>query len=662
LQIKRLVYPIILLLLTLGLGGYFWGYFSKPLVSKGLRSPAANSPASEPLRTLTQESHWLNTSRPLLPEDLSGRILLVDFWTFCCINCMHVFPDLHALEKEFGADLTVIGVHSAKFDNEKETENIRSAVLRYGIEHPVVNDGEFKIWNGFSVNAWPTLVLLDPSGKVDRVYSGEGHLGELRQDISRLRKDFAGRLRSDPLALVLERNKTPPADLNFPGKLEFAEDLGLLFVSDSSNHRVLGMKLDGTVDFEVGKRGESGKADGDFSQARFQQPQGLLYRDGQLYVADTGNHLLRKIDLKSKQVSTLAGTGEQGLMRNPQAAPGLQTPLSSPWDLQFFPSVDEIAIAMAGTHQIWAYSLTQKTLRVLAGNGRESIDDGVYPHNSLSQPSGLAAWKDRLYFVDSETSSLRVLHGGKVETLLGSGLFDFGFVDGGKPEAKLQHPLGIFADDSGVYIADSYNHALRRYDPATGGLETLVGKGKPGKTEGGLAGLQLNEPNDVLNIGQTSYVADTNNQRLLALDFSRRAARPLAIQFPSPRPESKLASRLPNLHPTPAQILAAGGNIALQIHLDPGWKLNKQAPNWLKLFKTEGEAVSLEKSFAKQDLAEKNLFLPPLEEKKSFRLQGTLYFCREGQEALCYLQSVDQNLEVKATGVNSLEIVLKKDS
>jgi thiol-disulfide isomerase/thioredoxin len=106
---------------------------------------------------------WLNTATPLRLADLRGKIVLLDFWTYCCINCMHIIPELTALERKYPNELVVIGVHSAKFHNEGDSENIRQAILRYEIQHPVVNDRDFRIWRSYAVRAWPTLMVIKPS-------------------------------------------------------------------------------------------------------------------------------------------------------------------------------------------------------------------------------------------------------------------------------------------------------------------------------------------------------------------------------------------------------------------------------------------------------------------------------------------------------------------
>ncbi len=255
----------------------------------------------------------------------------------------------------------------------------------------------------------------------------------------------------------------------------------------------------------------------------FNTPQGvLLYIGDLLYIADTENHLLRVADAKTRTVTTIAGTGSQGHERNVRNKTALSTALASPWDLAFYPDDKHIVIAMAGTHQLWSYDIDGKTVSIVAGNGNESIDDGHYPLNSLSQPSGLSAADGKLYFVDAETSSMRVFEKGEVKTLIGTGLFDFGYKEGKQGTALMQHPLGLFANNSGVYIADSYNHSIRRFVPATGVLSNFAGHGVRGQKDGPLADAEFNEPNDIQHIDGNDWVADTNNNAIRVIDLNSK--------------------------------------------------------------------------------------------------------------------------------------------
>jgi thiol-disulfide isomerase/thioredoxin len=613
-------------------------------------------------KTLASQTGWLNTSRAITAEDLKGRILLLDFWTFCCINCIHVIPDLKYLEEKFGDDLTVIGVHSAKFANERDSENIRSAILRYDLHHPVVNDFDFSIWKKFGVRAWPTFVLINPDGIIEEVYSGEGNRAAVEEDIETLRSKYAGKLVTVKLPIVLEKDKAPAMPLSFPGKLAYApaKDVGqltvmsypTLFVSDSGHHQIAIIELGETplINTRIGS-GNKGFKDGSFAEAEFNTPQGVLYQNGKLYIADTNNHALRVADLQKRMVTTLAGTGKQGYERQVNNAPALKTPLASPWDLAFYPDDKHIVIAMAGTHQLWSYDIEKKTVSVIAGNGRESIDDGRYPYNSLSQPSGLAVHDGKLYFVDSETSSLRVLENGSVTTLIGTGLFDFGYKEGKLGEALMQHSIGVYADASGVYVADSYNHSIRRYDPATGVLHNFAGHGVRGKNDGAAKDAAFNEPNDVLKIGDVFYVADTNNNVIRVLKNGKVSTLPITKNAVA---NVEFSEDFPNLESTPAMDIAASATVSLQ--LQKGWKINHEAPSALTLFDMSGKPT-LVTTFSLKQIETKSLALPTLK-PGIYRLQGTLYYCEDKEGAQCLIKSFDVTLNVKADGKKEISLTL----
>jgi thiol-disulfide isomerase/thioredoxin/DNA-binding beta-propeller fold protein YncE len=621
--------------------------------------------ASDAHRALVASTEWLNVSRVPTAEELSGRIVLLDFWCFCCINCMHVIPDLKALEKEFGSNLTVIGVHSAKFSNEKETGNIRAAVLRYELEHPVINDGDFRLWKSFKVSSWPSLVLINPRGEIESVYKGEGHRREIERDVQRLIKENAGKLRTDPLPIALEKNKLGASPLRFPGKLAFAPDRQLLYVSDSNHERIVALRLTGEIVDSIGRKDAPGKADGSFEEATFHRPQGLLYAKGALYVADTENHLLRKVDLGARKVTTLAGTGVQGYERRASHAPALETPLSSPWDVAFDAGRDRILIAMAGIHQLWEYDLAAATVSVVAGNARESIVDGPLPNNSLSQPSGVSLLGDKLYFVDSETSSLRVLQSGNLRTLLGKGLFDFGLKDGAKDTARLQHPLGLAATEGAVFIADSYNHAIRRYDLASKTIETLAGDGTPGVADGPFASARFSEPAGVAAIGSRLYVTDTNNHRIRILDLDARTVSTLAVTEGGPAKPShdKPADSLPLLEKTEDASVAAGQEIVLRVVVAKGFHLSPDAPSWLAIYRraADGGATLVREVDAPAELA-KDMTLPALRAGESYRVQTTLSYCKDASASggECLLRSFDRVIAAVEGGAAApVELSLK---
>jgi thiol-disulfide isomerase/thioredoxin len=369
---------------------------------------------------------WLNTDHPISLRDLRGKVVLLDFWTFCCINCMHIIPDLKRLEKKYANELVVIGVHSAKFTTERETDNIRQAILRYEIEHPVVNDRDMKVWQEYAVRGWPTLMLIDPEGKVVGYTSGEGIYEPFDKLIGKLVADFDanGKIDRTPLKLKLERYRAPASMLAFPGKVLADETSKQLFIADSNHNRIVVVSLGDYSVKEVIGSGEIGFDDGSFEQATFNHPQGMALDGKKLYVADTENHALRLIDSDKRTVETIAGTGHQAREYN-KSGPGKQTALNSPWDLVLNDGM--LYIAMAGPHQIWKMDLKTGVVAPYAGTGREARIDGPLGEAALAQPSGITTDGKKLYFADSEDSSIRSADldpKGRVETIAGGDLFE----------------------------------------------------------------------------------------------------------------------------------------------------------------------------------------------------------------------------------------------
>ena len=459
---------------------------------------------------------WLNVTRPLTAADIKGRLVLLDFWTYGCINCMQIVPELEALEQEFGDQLLILGVHSAKFDGEKDNARILAAAKRFGLKHPVINDSDYAIWNEFQVKAWPTLILLGPEGREIARYAGEGHGPQLAKDI-RLSRDKTSR--TDSLSALIAADENTKI-LSFPARLAYNAADNMLYVTDSGHHRIIGVDKAGRLEMTAGS-GQRGFADGSFADAQFDSPRGLAVDGNILYVADTGNHRIRRIDLGQKTVTTLAGTGQRGFERDFQNSPALTTALASPWDVEMTDDGKTLAIANAGTHQILGYDMASGTLSLLAGSGREDIKDGPAAVAALAQPSGLSSSGAALFFADAESSALRVLENGTVKTLIGTGLFDFGLRDGKYPDAMLQHPQGLYADAHRVILADTYNNALRVYDRDNGILSTMTLTGPP-----------LNEPGDVLVTEDIAYIADTGAHAIRTLDLKTGETGSLLVQTP----------------------------------------------------------------------------------------------------------------------------------
>jgi DNA-binding beta-propeller fold protein YncE len=439
---------------------------------------------------------------------------------------------LRELEREFSQELVVIGVHAAKFAAEMVSANLRAAVQRLEVHHPVINDGEHQVWEEYAVRAWPTLMLVDPRGRVFAKHEGEFPLEPMRVALAGIiaQYDSEGLLDRRPLTL----DPLPPGGgaLRFPGKVLADATSDRLFIADSGHNRILVADLTGQVTAVFGD-GEPGFSDGPAAHARFDHPQGLAFDavSETLFVADESNHAIRAIDLGSGQVTTVAGTGEQGYDR--LGGPGREVPLSSPWDLALVGQ--RLWIAMAGTHQLWALDLATGHVGVAAGTGAESIHDGPLPEATFAQPSGLSASNGTIYVADSESSSIRSVDPDKdqVRRLVGRGLFDFGDIDGVAGQARLQHPLGVAATvEAGaplVYVADTYNDKLKRLDPMTRRVTSWAG-GEAGHEDGDLAAARFWEPSGLSLAGRRLYVADTNNHAVRLIDLDAGTVRTLEIR------------------------------------------------------------------------------------------------------------------------------------
>lgn len=535
---------------------------------------------------------WLNTGgRALSLADLRGRIVVLDFWTFCCVNCLHVLDELRPLEEKYADSLVLIGVHSPKFEHEADADALAAAVERYAVHHPVLDDPELATWQAYTARAWPTLVVVDPEGYIVASMSGEGHAHGLSVLVEELIAEHSakGTLRQGDSPYTAPAS--PATSLRFPGKAAVLAD-GSLIVSDTSHHQLVHLEAD-----LVTERARFGGA------GVLSEPQGVLALPADaaarvgydVVVADSVNHQVKGLRLADGTFTLLAGTGRQ-LRERSGSGPALRQDLSTPWDVAWF--IDRVVIAMAGVHQLWALHLAtdpaQNTVAVLGGTSAEGIRDGAADEAWFAQPSGLATSADgrRLWVADSETSALRSLDltddGFVVETHVGQGLFDFGHRDGAAEQALMQHPLGVTVlPDGSVAVSDTYNGAVRRFDPVAREVSTLA--------------TGLREPSDAVvesdGEGTRLVVVESAAHQLVRIPLPDRAQRVDGLARQTQRPRQEIAA----------------GDVMLRVNFTPptGQKLDYRWGDPTRLMVSATPSALLAKGSGSAEGLSRDLVLDP---------------------------------------------------
>jgi thiol-disulfide isomerase/thioredoxin len=621
-------------------------------------------PLSFDLKTpdFRKQQDWFNSAPLSFERELKGKITVLDFWTYCCINCIHILPDLAFLEKKFEHDpVAFVGVHSAKFDNEKDSENIRQAIIRYEITHPVVNDIELFLWNSLSIRSWPSLAVIGPKGNLLTIFSGEGQRDNLDHFIAAALEFYSSsELNNTPLDIVLEKEKNvPTSPIRFPGKLALDQEGKRLFISDSNQNRILITDLEGQLIDLIGS-GIPGLNDGSYAEAQFNRTQGLAYHDNKLYVADTENHAVRLVDLSQHRVHTLIGTGIQG--RDYQGGRhGKEQEISSPWDLVL--SDELLYVAMAGTHQIWAYNFSTDIMQVFSGYGAEQ---NFNSHNPLkaawAQPSGLSIGDGVMFVADSESSSVRSidLQNLHSKTLVGGdnsnpyNLFSYGDIDGQGDRAKLQHALGVvwWKEKKRIIVADTYNHRLKLLNPEDNTIEKWVGSGKSGYLDGIGLETEFSEPSGFAldDENQKLYVADTNNHFIRLINLKNNQVSTLQVMNNIPKPKTEENARLTD--PVRTRVVTSSelrvspgseGVISLQIELPQDYHyIEGPLSKWHVLDITSKGLSLLSNDKTGLLLEEQNVSIPfkvgdEFKEGK-IELEAVIYYCQENNA--CFVDSI----------------------
>jgi YVTN family beta-propeller protein len=528
------------------------------------------------------------------------------------------------------------------------------------------------VWQSYGIRAWPTQVLIDPAGYIIGGVSGEGNYELIDQVVAKAVAEFRkrGELNETPLKLTVERAKVGDLPLAFPGKVLADAKNDRLFIADSNHNRIVITKLDGSL-LEIIGIGERGALDGPFDKASFYRPQGMALDGHNLYVADTENHLIRAVDLKTRVVKTVAGTGEQSREYFKQG-PARSIALSSPWDLELVGR--QLYIAMAGPHQIWKLDLDKQEVSTFAGSGREARLDGSLSEAGFAQPSGITSIGTKLYIADSESNIIRAIDTttGRVETLVGGDLFEFGDVDGVGDDVRLQHPLGVVAHGSKILIADTYNHKIKELDVARRSATSFAGTGKPGQTDNATPAFY--EPGGLSIANNKLYVADTNNHAIRVVDLKTRQAATLNIKGllpPVPNTSASAAESGPAADETLVATQRLGinkdGTLVVTATLPEGYHLNPSATHRLRAeVKTGNANVKLTQSGA-SSTDKPGDALVEIKSKKDFtlpvrltlkplavgtaelRVTLTLYYCREDNTGTCFIKTLAWRVPVEVT-------------
>lgn len=597
---------------------------------------------------------WFGTQRPRLGiADFKGRFVLLDFWTLCCVNCHHVLAELRAVEQKYSDVLTVVGVHSPKFEHEKLPESVKSAIDRHEIHHPVLNDPNMSTWQAYGVRAWPTLVLIDPVGEIIATYSGEGHSHAIDALLEELvpKYESAGSLNrgsglykpSEPTQSVL---KQPGKITSVPIHLRALLGGADLLVSNSGGHDLVALNS-GDLETPLVRIGSGirGQSDGDFANASFAEPYGVKFLEGSLakklgyhlVVADTANHLIRAVNLETKAVTTIAGTGLQWMQKDETTGSARSINLSTPWDIEIHGGI--LLIAMAGEHRIWQFDFESNQVSIFAGTTNEGLVDGPLQQAWFAQPSALYQSKfgDKLWVIDAETSALRLIADGKIQSLVGKGLFDFGHLDGAADSALMQHPLGLIeTPDGNVLIADTYNLAIRKFSPATNTLSTIA--------------RELAEPSDL------ELVETATGPKLAVVEAAANRITLIPIEAEALVDGAAMRTTRPALE-------VAGGELELDVVFSPppGQKLDQRfGPSTFMVVSSTPKELLVEGAGNGPELTRKLILADGISE-------GVLHVAAKGAScdieedgAQCHIHQQDWGIPIKITagGTSSIELVL----
>jgi sugar lactone lactonase YvrE len=419
---------------------------------------------------------WRNVPRAWsFGEELDGQVVLLWFWTESSVHCRQMLPTWRWLEHRYaGRAAVVVGVLCGRFPHEQEPGAAEAVLLRAEVTGPVLLDPDRLLWREFGCRAWPTLVLIDAERGIRQVAAGEPDRERLAWAIDALLTEAQLRGKAARPLVWMRPPVRPPSGLRRPARLHADAARGLLWITDAGNHRLLAADLEtGALRHVVGC-GQPGAGNGSFEQASFAEPAGFATVGDRLWVADAGNHEVRCVDVERGQVGTVLGKGwpERDLLGGRS---GVDQALSTPSSL--CAAGGAVYVANSGQHQVWRVDPSTLQARPWAGNGNAALRDGAVALACFAQPVALAVLEGELLVVDADSSALRAidLARGEVRTRIGAGLFAWGAADGPLADARLQMPLDVAPIPGGCLIADAGNERIRRVDLRRGEVSTWLG-------------------------------------------------------------------------------------------------------------------------------------------------------------------------------------------
>ncbi|CAF0745669.1 unnamed protein product [Adineta ricciae] len=494
-----------------------------------------------------------------LKDTFHEKIVIAYFWTFSNIHSSHMMPKLIGIDKRYStAGVTIIGIHSPKYEHEKNKANVRHAMEEQSLPFNVVNDSSLSVWKHVGCQIWPTVLVFGPDAIPIFIFEGENHVQHTETFLAFALAYYKSSVRASPnISAAIKMSPDDPAAsgaTSKPAKFTYPSHLcitssGQMCISYAGSNQLILCEIDGKV-LEVVGNGHPGMADGDISQVEFDSPRGMAEYNSCIYIADTNNHAIRVFDPNSRRVLTLIGTGRLGTDK----VGGLkrsQQPIASPWDLCItespFDHKTVLLISMAGQHQIWAYAfeetqwwnnltLQKNACLAIIGSGEEGNRNDPEPMSAtLAAPrgicNGIMNGQPVLFIADSNSSSIRVvtLQNGNVSNLIGgdadpTNLSAFGDLDGSGFNAKFQYPLGVafHYPSSQLYITDTYNNKLKRVDMTTLTCSSyFVTDIDTKKQRGESNSAKFNEPQGITIFDHFMFIADKNNSHVKRIDLDK---------------------------------------------------------------------------------------------------------------------------------------------